>query len=467
MAKLLRFILSLIYVPLLCRSDAGAQAAKKTSTGNAVVAVQPADDERWELAGEYEVKLDYRRNFALDKRRRDDLLRFDQELQLRGSFHFNDWVSSFVEGKVLGDHPLYTGGGGRKSEKSLERGETWLRFDNLFGQGLALKIGRQNFDEPRQWWWDDDLDALALRYRRESFSIEFGAARQVAQVDLLRSRIEPEEEGLVRLLARAQWRYQSDHAIDLFLLHQRDLSATPAVDASVRASREDASDARLWWGGLRASGKAPIVDFGACSYWIDLALVAGREKLLELEDAPGRRKVVSERRRQSVYGRAVDVGARLSTELPGRPFFTLSYAVGSGDRDPEHGTDRSFRQTGLQSNDEEYRTYGELLRPELSNLRIPAVAVGFPLLTKSQVELTIRNFHQVHAAPFLRAARIAAEPNGRDKNLGNEWMLASVIKEWKKWEIEIIGAAFRSGQAFGPAAGKNAYSFFNKLSYSF
>jgi hypothetical protein len=65
--------------------------------------------------GEYEVKLDYQNNFALDKRAQSDVLHLDQE-----------------------------------SEFALERGETWVRLSQLFGRNLAVKIGRQNFAEPRQ-----------------------------------------------------------------------------------------------------------------------------------------------------------------------------------------------------------------------------------------------------------------------------------------------------------------------------
>jgi hypothetical protein len=62
----------------------------------------------WDIEGEYEVKLDFRKNFALDRRNRDDLFRFDQEFQLRWSYRPNDWISFLVEGKLLGEHQLYT-----------------------------------------------------------------------------------------------------------------------------------------------------------------------------------------------------------------------------------------------------------------------------------------------------------------------------------------------------------------------
>ena len=87
-------------------------------------------------------------------------------------------------------------------------------------------------------------------------------------------------------LARANWRYTAGHAIDWFFLHHRDSSLTPIVGASVRASREDDSDAKLWWGGLRASGKDPFDGIGELSYWADLALV---QPVVKVENEVGNR----------------------------------------------------------------------------------------------------------------------------------------------------------------------------------
>jgi hypothetical protein len=235
----------------------------------------------------------------------------------------------------------------------------------------------------------------------------------------------------------------------------------------VQRDREDPGDARLWWAGLRAIGSEPLAEHGELSYWTDLAMVLGSERLLELSDTAGDRKLVTSRRRQRVRGWAIDLGGRWDSELPGRPLFTVGYALGSGDKNPQSGADRAYRQTGLQSNDEEFRTYGELLRPELSNLSIPVAAVRFPVLSKSYVEFAYRHFRQLHAVPFLREARIKAEPNGIDKNIGHEWMLYSLVKQWKKLEIELVGAAFRAGSAYGPRSGKMAYSFFTKVTYEF
>ena len=421
----------------------------------------------WEIEGEYETIFDYRKNFALDRSNRDDLFRFDQEFELRWSYRHRDWIAVLIEGKVLGEHELYTGGGARRSEVDLERGETWVRFDRLFGDDLTLKVGRQNFEEPRRWWWDDDLDAVSLRYRGGAAFLQIGVGQELPRKSLLEDFSEPENEGVFRLLARANWRYVKNHGLDLFLMHHQDRSSTPSVGASLREDRVDPSDARLWWAGVRASGRTPREALGDLSYWADGAAVFGREKLLEFEEAPGNREVVTSRRSQPVQGWAIDIGARWDSQFPGQPLFTLGYALGSGDKTPERGIDHSFRQTGLQSNDEEFRTYGELLRPELSNLSVPVFAVQFPVLSRSYVEFAYRHFRQIHAVPFVRDSRIEAEPNGTDKNIGQEWMLYGLLKEWKNVEIELVGAAFRAGNAYGMLSGKMAYSLFTKITFEF
>jgi hypothetical protein len=456
-----RVITPILLCLTLAISGAGAQEPENSRD-------EKQDDgaSAWGIEGEYEVKLDYRHDFALGKRHRDDLLRFDQEIQLRSSYRYNDWISFLVEGKILGEHQLYTGGRRKTSVGDPERGETWARFDQLFGRDLSFKVGRQPFEEPRRWWWDDDLDAVALRYRSESWFFELGVGRELPRKALL-EYIDPEEEGVIRVLARADWLYFKNHGLSLFFLHQNDTSATQSPGDKVQRSREDSSDARLWWGGLRAIGNEPLTEQGELSYWADLAMVLGHEKVLEFTAAGGNKEIVTSRRSRQVRGWAIDLGGRWETELPGRPMLIAGYAIGSGDKNPDSGPDLSYRQTGLQTNDEEFRTYGEILRPELSNLSIPVLAVRFPIFSKSHVEFAYRHFRQLYAVPSLRDARIKADPDGIHKNIGEEWMLYSIIKQWKKVEIELVAAAFRAGSAYGPLSGRIAYSFFTKISYEF
>jgi hypothetical protein len=67
----------------------------------------------------------------------------------------------------------------------------------------------------------------------------------------------------------------------------------------------------------------------------------------------------------------------------------------------------------------------------------------------------------------VRDGRIEADPNGTNKTIGQEWMLYSLIKQWKNIEIELVGAAFRAGNAYGSLSGKTAYSLFTHVTWEF
>lgn len=104
-------------------------------------AQEPKYDEpsSWDIEAEYEVKFDFRKNFALAGGNRDDLFLFEQEFQLRWSYRYNDWISFLLGGKLLGEHQLYTGGGGRRSDFDPERGESWFASTNSLDAILALR----------------------------------------------------------------------------------------------------------------------------------------------------------------------------------------------------------------------------------------------------------------------------------------------------------------------------------------
>ena len=187
----------------------------------------------------------------------------------------------------------------------------------------------------------------------------------------------------------------------------------------------------------------------------------GRETFLDYTGNLANRRVGS-RTRHGVHGLVFDVGATWEIPLPGRPALTLGYAFGSGDRqgkdleekDDQEARDRSFRQTGLQDNNGRFRGvnrfkyYGELLDPELSNLRIATAALGFRFWNHSSVQILYHSYRQDQPAKFLRDAEIRRQPAGRKRGIGQEIDLVIGLEEWEHLEIELIGAAFRAGPAF-------------------
>ena len=153
---------------------------------------------------------------------------------------------------------------------------------------------------------------------------------------------------------------------------------------------------------------------------------------------------------------AIDPGPRL----------TLGYAFGSGDSSPESGGDRSFRQTGIQDNEtsfgnvRRFPTYGLILQPELSNLHIGTVGVGFSLARRTSLDFVYHYYAQAHAADFMRDAAIDAELDGRSREIGHALDVVLAIEEWEHFGVELRGSAFRTGTAFGTEAGKTSFQGF-------
>ncbi|MGK2942922.1 MAG: alginate export family protein [Immundisolibacter sp.] len=427
------------------------------------------------IGGELKTQSRYLKDLALNPQKLDDVARIDQELQIEVSYPLNDRALVFLEGKVLYEAEVYAQDKSRKFERSLERGEMWLYLDQLFASNFSLQIGRQNFYEPRSWWWDQDLDAVRFHYNTLDWHAELSVARELGDVATELDRNDPQREDVLRVLGHTAWRWARNHRLDAFFLYHDDRSERQRVGELVTKEREDPSDATLIWAGGRLSGELDFAQHGEVDYWIEGAAVRGHERLLDFDRVSGRpdRRVVDSRAKRDVSGWAFESGVSWQAELPARPTLTLSYAFGSGDRNPGHGADRSFRQTGLQGDKarfggvDRFRYYGELLNPELSNLHIPTAAVGFSFWDASSVEFLYHHYRQVHAADFLRNGRVRSGPDGRSTDIGQEFDIVLGLEDWEPFEIEAVVSAFRAGAAYGSLAGNMAYAFFLNVDYNF
>lgn len=420
------------------------------------------------LGGEYTLAMQQRNNFDLDDQ--DDRIDLDQEFSLELFYPFNSRTALFAELKGFDENELRDVTGTRQHDSALARGQLWL----YWGSGnYGLQIGRQNLAEVREWWWDEDLDAIRLYYDRGPWHMEAGVAQELARETTLENHIDPEQNKLMRIFGQLGLMWAPKQKIDLFALHQNDRSSTETIGQTIQEDREDTSDARLTWIGLRALGERSLDTGGELRYWLDTAIVSGKEDLLDYTDvAPGLIQVAS-RQNQKVRGHAIDVGASLATRLPGKPAFTVGYARGSGDGNNADGVDHSFRQTGLQENKwrfsgvNRFRYYGELMRPEPSNIGITTLAVGFPLLTNSSVELLHHYYQQTKANTELRDVAIDASLTGLSRDLGHEVDLVFGFREWRRWDLEFIASTFKAGEAYGIAEGKRAYRLAFEATFNF
>ncbi len=423
------------------------------------------------VGGEYSAEVKFRSDHSLNTRE-DDVAQLDQELEIELLYPWRDDVVVFLEGKLVFDNDLYAEDGDRDSEGEVQRGQSWLYLDKLFDSRFSLQAGRQSIRDRRSWWWDRKLDAVRLFYDGTPISFQLAAAERLIPEEL-GTDIDPEIEDVFRVLGRITWRWAKKQRLVLFYAHQNDHSNVPREANLISESREDESDADLNWLGLRATGRWKIKPYGRFDYWLDAAAVRGDETVIDFDDAGDGLSVVDEIEEFKVRGWGLDVGItrRADSSIPYN--VTLAYARGSGDRDLDDRVDRSFRQTGLQNNDAKFRGvnrfryYGELLRPELSNMQVFTVGLGRRFWKRSSIELVYHYYRQVEPAPFLRASRLRTRPLGEKKGIGQELDVVIGLEEWKHWELELVGAVFRAGSAFGPQSGEWATAVLFELEYNF
>ena len=413
------------------------------------------------LNGQYEISLEQTGRLALgDGTGRHGRLLLEQEIETEAFYGINGGLSFFAQLRMPQAEDLDAATPDGVSDIFVERGEMWVNVQNIAGLPLGLEAGRLDFEDDRLWWWDEDLDALRVTCEAGPLEATFAAARELASDRSGRSSVNPDENGVVRLIAEASWDWRPNHSIQFFALAHHDRSRTEAPGETFAREREDESDAKLAWLGVRASGAGDLGAGGIVGYWLDAGWVRGDERLIEADGvAPGISEV-EEVITRKVRGRAFDVGVTWMLRGAAEPRLTLAYARGSGDRKPDDAIDRTYHQTGLHANEpgfggvQRFQGYGELLDPELSNLGIFTAGIGCSLFAASSVDLIYHHYRLVEPAESLRDARIDAELTGAHRDLGHGVDLVLAFEEWERIELEFAVSTFRAGKAFGGDKGK-------------
>jgi alginate production protein len=374
--------------------------------------------EGFEVGGSLELAYEHRRNFDLDGKAADDLDLLPVELHLELTFAPNDYFEAHVETALQREFELREEGVGepRETELLIEEAYVTLRDPD---RGLALQVGRQTFEDERQWLYDEELDAVRASYRGDSAALELSVGRKaLVDEDLLN---EVEEEAITNYMLVGAYALSDEITLGAYGI--------------VRDDRRRGG-APFYLYGLSSSGTlGERLDF-----WLNLARVRGREAGLDL------------------HGTGLDVLALYRIDAPFRPHLLLGYAHGSGDSDPEDGEDGAFRQTGLQGNEAEFGgptafgTYGEAFDPELSNMSILTAGLGARPREGISLDLIYHLYRQDEASDELRDAALEAEPTGESRRLGGEIDLVLGFEEIEDVRISGFFGYFMPGRAFGPGA---------------
>ncbi len=332
----------------------------------------------------------------------------DQEIKLRAGFEHFNWLQASATLKAKKTYRS----GIRNPEFTHGFESAYFGWASASG-GAEISLGRKYYEDRRGFLFHESLDGLhsTIRWLRkeEQWRADFFAGRQA------------EGSGPVDFRLAQVTMKQKARQLGAYYLS--------------RSSREGPGARRVFMG-FRSSGQL----LSSLEHWAEFALMGG-SRMSEFE-------AVSRR----AWG--ADVGL-LWTPAEGLITTIAAYAYGSGDRDPDDGIDKQFRQTGLQLNNgwvghggTKLKYFGELLKPELSNLAISTLGLRWSLPAEITVEILHHRYRQPVASTTLYAYGLSQSPSGAARSLGQEWDLVVSHRLPNGLRVELNLAQFRPGAAF-------------------
>ena len=152
------------------------------------------------FGGQLEVEAERRRNLDLDDGQRTD--RLDTGQSLRGELTWEPSDDLFALFGFRGSKDV-----SRRTNDDNERDvdgtvtELYGYWRDPLRLGFDLQAGRQDFDEPREWIHDENLDALRLLWRGPGLRFELSASTVLSDG----SPREREYDNLLAYLSNGDW----------------------------------------------------------------------------------------------------------------------------------------------------------------------------------------------------------------------------------------------------------------------
>ena len=349
---------------------------------------------------EYEFDLD-----AIDPDSRDDLNAF-----IRARVVYQPTSSFFAVAELYHQQLLRDDAtGGRTTSGDTKLAQTYLYWIDPFGVGLDLQVGRVDFDDEREWLYDQNLDALRAIWTGKKIRAELSYSETLSDSNLV------DEAATNSMLYISN--NDDDRHFAAYVIH-RDF------DLLIPVQRTHF--------GLRALGEW----LPRQKIWAELAYMVGEIGPIENQ------------------GWAFDIGS--TWRVHERFALTVGYAVGQGD-DQDATVDSTFRQSGLQDNTAKFsgftsfRYYGELLNPELTNLEILTVGLGWLPGQGISLDLVGHSYQQNELSDRLVISDIDRQPNGIDLDLGTEIDFIVGWRTNRHLHVEVVAAWFSPGDAFDNA----------------
>jgi len=381
-------------------------------------------DSVW-LQGQLESNNQLEDEFDLDETTPQDKNSYETVSRIRASWIPSAKFTGVLELRVTetwtDEEPI-----GTTNDGTTRIGETYGYWKELFGPDIDVQLGRQDFDDPREWIYDQNLDAFRMYVTHPDAKLEVAASTVVGGG----SDVDEHSLNLSAYLSNRDRKKQ----VAAWVFY-RDISEFTRSDGSTFLRQQPIH------AGVRAIGEWLSDNTES---WLDIATVQGRRDRTDGGTT-------------AWHGWGVDVGTTWWPERLDPLYFSAGWAWGSGDATPNGDTDNTFRQTGLQDNNDKFggvtsfRYYGELLEPELANLSILTAGIGFRPYDSVSLDLVAHSYRQVVAFNRLVDANLDMRPSGLDTDIGHELDLILGSRSFPNLDIELTGGWFHPGDAFPDA----------------
>jgi len=398
----------------------------------------------------------------------DRLVEEDYEFEFKLEYTVNDNLYFFFGASLVDESETVKPINTEETLSGLERKEMGLGY--YFGEEIdsELKLGRVEITSASEWWlwWDEDLDMISLESTYGDFEVLLGVAEEQARESSDADFIDPEIDGLQRIFASLSWEFSPDQSLSFYYLDQVDNSKSFAVGEFEDFDEIDEEDADLTWVGISYLGEFDLESIGEIEVELHVAEVRGDEKVYEFGDPDPASDMseVEEIEKSRVSGSAQSFFVSWTPAKLDDWSFIVGGAQGSGDDNPDDSRNESFRQTGLQGDDE---VYGELYQPEISNIVVQALGVEWEINDAIEIALLSYDYEQDDRADEMRDVGIELDPSGLSADLGREIDLVVTIEAYEGLELVLVAAEFEAGKAYGSNKGDTSSFVSVEITYEF
>ena len=308
-----------------------------------------------------------------------------------------------------------------------------------------FSIVRVEFISIGEWWlwWDEELDAIKLESSYGDFEALIGLAEEQARENTDQDFIDPEVDGIQRIIASLGWQIADSQSLHFYYLDQQDDSSSFIDGETIDTDKEDEEDADLTWTGISYLGEFEDDGMGELEVELHYARVSGDETVYEFEAMPGGTSDVDG---DPVKNRVAGSARGFLINWSPAPADDWSFILGRAQGE------REYRQNGLQGDSE---VFGELFQPELANLVIETIGVEYEINEYVEIGLLAFGYEQDRAIDELRDATIDFELNGTSKDIGEEIDLVLTVEAFDGMELSLIAAEFKAGKAYNIEPSRN------------